>query len=193
MRGNENVLKPWGIFSPFSLFFIFRVIKEGLSDWICFSPSGPQQRVREGGICELGAALLWVYPARRLLPWRLHVHPHLARRSVRHCLCRRECRRTLFQGPWYEDGGIPLGLMSVPHPKVNSAGGVRFRQAVWWWEGNWNLVTFSLQSLFPLLSQKTNLIIYLLEFSMLYSYWKDETDHIFFMSLKWYAFSFRCV
>lgn len=89
--------------SPWIFFFFF------------FLNSGSQQWVWEGGICESGAAFLWVYPTRRLLPWCIHVHPHLPGRPVCHRLypatvtSRRKCRWKLSKGPWCENGGMALG------------------------------------------------------------------------------------
>ena len=85
--------------------------------------SGPGQWVWKGGVCEPGAALLRVHPARRLLPRRVHVHPHISRGPVSHCLHaapvpgRRKRRRALPEGPWRENGGNgPGGGVPAPCP-----------------------------------------------------------------------------
>lgn len=92
----------------------------------------------KGGVRESGAALLWVHPTWRLLPWRIHVHPHISGRLVSHCLnaasvpSRRKCRRALCEGPWRENGGNgpgsgrscsrPSPAPSRHPPSPNSAG-----------------------------------------------------------------------
>lgn len=105
-----------GCFSPGS---------KGLNSWWnLFLCSGSEQRVWKGGVCEPGAALLRVHPTRCLLPRRLHVHPHIARRPVSHRVhaaavaSRGQRGRTLPKGPRCEDGGMALG--GRPAPKRSS-------------------------------------------------------------------------
>lgn len=110
-----------------SLFFFSSPQSGKLNSWWPLSPhSGSKQWMREGGVRQPGAALLRVHPARRLLPRRLHVHPHLSGRPVCHRLhatavaSRREYRRALSKGPRHENGGTVLG--GAPALDLNCAG-----------------------------------------------------------------------
>ena len=148
-----------------------------LNSWLALFPrSGSKQRVWEGGVCEPGAAVLWVHPARCLLPRCLHVHAHLPGRPVCHRLhapalaSRGESGWALPEGARQEDGGTVLGRAA---PRVWAALGVAVRRVTCRWEGDGFPVVASCfkAHLSLLLTDTKNLDynLYLLEFSFGYA------------------------
>lgn len=176
-----------------------------LNSWLNFLYSGSKQWMWKGGICESGAALLWVHPTWCLLSWCIYVYPHISRRLIGHRLdsatvaSRRKCRWTLSKGPWCENGGTVLGVVPPIHrlpPELCQ--GTTLRRIIWWLKGDHFLVVFSCyKAHLSLLLTHENHLDYTLplsEFPLAYS--KTINEKIwqaikFFFGLELYAYSFK--
>lgn len=177
MRGNENVLKPWRVFFS-SLYFYFSR-GQGLSDWICFFPQRtPTASARRWNLWT------WCCSSVSLSGTTSSPMMHTCAPSSREEICpslplqervqTNTIPRTMIWR-WRYTPGLDVRTASQSELRwgrqfqIGSL--VMGRQL----EFNYFLSTKFISP--PITKGKFD---YLLEFSMLYSYWKDETDHNFF-------------